>query len=774
MSDKLHIDAPLHVRGDSEYVDDVAPPAGMLHAAVVGSPVALGDLQRIDKTAALALPGVIAVLTAEDIPGDNQIGPLIQDELLLAVGSVHYIGQPVALVLAEDQALARKAAALVKVETIARRPIVNPREAFAAGELIAPPRTFAIGDVDAAWETCDVIVEGSADIAGQEHLYLETQRARAIVQEGGRITITTSTQSPYAGQKTIAKVLGVDAHMIEVDVRRLGGGFGGKEDQATPWACMAALGAWYTGLPVELVLNRIDDLKMTGKRHPYMADFKLGLKQDGTFVAYEVKFFQNAGAVADLSTAVLERTLLHATNAYAMPHARIFAASCRTNLHPHTAFRGFGGPQAMFVMECAITEAAEALGVTREVLQEKNLLEDGDTLPYGQRVELSRLRPSWEEAQRKWDMAAWRAEIEAFNKTSVSHKRGFAAMPICFGISFTKTFLNQASALVHVYPDGSVSVSTGGVEMGQGVNTKMAEVACATFGIPRERIRVESTNTTRVANMSPSAASATADLNGYATQIACDQIRGRLLELMATQRGVSAERLGFADGQLVQDGQPTGTTWSEVASQAYFNRVALSAHAFWATPDIWFDAGKEQGRPFAYHVYGTALTQVTLDVLRGTYEIDSVRLVHDLSRPLNRIVDLGQIEGGLAQGLGWMTLEELTYREDGRLTSHALSTYKAPDAYFMPPDLQIHFLEDDNPVGPLGSKAVGEPPLMYGIGVWFALYDAIKAFRSDRKPPYHAPMTPERALMGLHGDLVDELRPAPEPGAGVGAPRHHG
>ena len=746
-----HYDAELHTRGESLYVDDVTPPGGMLHAAIYGSPVAHGKLHGVDLEAARAAEGVIAVLTADDIPGENQIGPVLQDEPLLATDEVHYQGHPIAIVVAETDEQARYALGLIEADITEKEAIVDPRQAHEKGEIIGAPRTFAMGDVASAWAGCDIIVEGRSDVAGQEHLYLETQRARAVPTEGDRLRVYSSTQSPYAVQKAAARIVGVPNHKIEVDVIRLGGGFGGKEDQATAWACMAALASHLLGRAVQLVLHRLDDLRMTGKRHPYSADYKLGVKKDGTIVAYQVRHYQNAGAKTDLSLAVMERTLFHSTNAYFIPNVRAYAASCRTNLPPNTAFRGFGGPQGMFAIESALAHAAEKLGMSREELQKKNLIQEGQSFPYGQSAERARALATWREAEQAFELDRWRAEVEAFNESSATKKRGLAAMPVCFGISFTGTFLNQASALLHVYTDGSVSLSTGGVEMGQGLNSKLITIAARALGISEERVKIETTNTTRIANMSPSAASATTDLNGGATILAAQELLDRFREMIAREIGAQdPENISFCDERALYRGQATDWHWEKMVSHAYMSRIALSAHAFYATPNLWFDKEREEGRPFAYHVYGTALTEVELDALRGTYEITAVRLVHDLGRPINELVDLGQVEGGLAQGLGWMTLEELAYGDDGTLLSNALSTYKAPDGHFMPDDVEVIFLEDENPQGPYGSKAVGEPPLMYGIGVFFAIGDAMRAFDADCEFAFDAPLTPEKVLMQLH------------------------
>ncbi len=758
-----HIDAASHVRGESQYVSDIPQPAELYHAAVFSSPVAHGKILELTTSEARKMKGVITVLTAKDIPGENQVGPLIQDEPLLAEKHVHFIGQPVAVVIASSPEIAHKAVKKINIDIEELPPIVDPREAFEKGEIIGAARTFKMGDVDKTWEKCDYLAEGCCEIGGQEQLYLETQAARAVPLEEGVIKIYSSTQSPYAVQRHAAKILGIQNHKIEVEVKRIGGGFGGKEDQATPWSCLAALGAWVTQRPVELVLPRHDDLKMTGKRHPYSSDFKIGIDKTGKILAYEAKHYQNAGATADLSPAVLERTLFHSTNAYFVPNVRVFAASCRTNLPPNTAFRGFGGPQGMFVIESAIAKVAEVAGIPCEEIQKQNLLKNGDLFPYGQTAEDARAEITWNTLEEKHNLAQISERVSEYNQANFAMKKGFALMPICFGISFTATFLNQGSALVHVYTDGSVSITTGGVEMGQGISTKIVNIAAKALGISEARIKLESTNTTRIANMSPSAASATTDLCGGAALQAMEQILNRLKPVAAEQLKLkNRDGITIENEAVLYNGEPTEWNWQTLVQNAYLARVSLSAHGFYATPDIGFDKTKEKGWPFAYHVYGTALTEVTVDCLRGTYKIDSVKLVHDLGRPINELVDMGQIEGGLAQGLGWMTMEDLQYNEKGQLLSNALASYKVPEVYFMPDDIQVMLLENaDNVWGPYGSKAVGEPPLMYGIGVFFAIRNAMKAFREavdthkpSREFSFHSPMTPERVLTEIYGDDI--------------------
>ena len=749
-----HIDAVSHTRGESQYVDDMPQPAEMLYAAVFSSPVMHGKIMALHVQDACSMDGIVAVLTSKDIPGENQIGSIIQDEELLASAEVCYVGQPVALVIGTSPEIARKGVRKITIDVEQLPAITDPKEAFSKGNIIGSPRTFILGDVEATWQKCDLVLEGVCDIGGQEHVYLETQRARAIPLEENNLCIYSATQGPSAVQRHAAKVLGLQGHSIEVDVKRLGGGFGGKEDQATPWACMAALAAWHTKKPVELVLGRADDIKMTGKRHPYKSDFKIGVTKEGKILAYEANHYQNSGATADLSPAVLERTLFHGTNSYFIPNVKIFGVCCRTNLPSNTAFRGFGGPQGMFVIESAIAKVAEKLDIPREEIQTKNLLKENDLFPYGQRVRNCRSLLTWNKAVEKYKLSEIRKRVEDYNKTHFEIKKGMAVMPICFGISFTTIYMNQASALVHVYTDGSVSVSTGGVEMGQGLKSNIASIAAKGFGIRDIRIKIESTNTTRVANMSPSAASATTVLNGNATLMAIGQVLDRLKSMVAKELGVQDKgRITIVNEKVLCDGRETDWTWDRLVQTAHLNRIDLSAHGFFATPEIYFDKIKEKGHPFAYHIFGTAIIEVTLDCLRGTYDIDSVKIVHDLGRPLSELVDRGQIEGGLAQGLGWMTIEDLSFNEKGQLLSGALATYKVPDVYFMPDDIELTFLEDEeNTLGPYGNKAVGEPPLMYGIGVFFAIRCAMRAFRPQKEFALASPLTPERVLLQLYAD----------------------
>jgi xanthine dehydrogenase large subunit len=755
-----HSDLDLHCRGQARFVDDLPEPEGMLHAVVLASSVAHGRIKRLDTEKAKQYRGVRAVLSAADIPGSNQIGTLVADEPLLAEDTVDYVGQPVALVLAGSEAAARAALPCIKLEIEELPAVLDPRQAQEQGELIIPPRTFCLGEVEAVWQRCDVVVEGTVDSGAQEHLYLETQGSLAVPGERGSVRVISSTQSPTGVQRVIARILGLAMHQVEVEVTRLGGAFGGKEDQATAWAALAALGAVRCRAPVKLVLHRHEDMVCTGKRHPYSSDYRIGMSANGQVLAYQVEFYQNAGAAADLSPAILERTLFHCTGSYFVPNVKATAYCCRTNIAPNTAFRGFGGPQGMFVIEAALFRAAAALGVSPAELQEKNLLKEGDTFPYGMAAARCSAPICWQEAKSRYDYEKSRARVEAFNSTHRLRKKGLALMPVCFGISFTNTVLNQGGALVHVYTDGSVSVSTGAVEMGQGVKYKILEVAARVLSIDRGRIKVESTSTMRVANTSPTAASTGADLNGKATEIACRAILKRIKEAAIKELGQKdSAKAEIRNEQIFYDGEKTNLDWDRLIPRVYTQRVNLSAQAHYATPGIYFDKAKEKGEPFSYHAYGTALCEVTLDCLRGTYEVDAVKAVHDLGPSLVPQVDLGQAEGGIVQGIGWLTLEEVLYSEEGRLLTGTLSTYKVPDIYQTPKELEVHFLENtENPLGLFHSKAIGEPPLMYGIGVYYALLAAIQAFRPQADLPVVAPMTPERVLMTLYGDRLAELK----------------
>lgn len=746
----VNTDIIKHIKGKSQFIDDIPVPNGTLYASVFVSSLAHAKIKDYDLSDALNFDGVERIISAKDIPGLNQIGGIIQDEQLLAEDEVHYIGQPIFIIIAKNTKSAKLAKRLIKINYEELEVVTDELKAYQKKSFIMPPKTFESGNIKEAWGKCHTIVKGSFSSGGQEHLYLETQGSLAIPTEDKKVKIISSTQSPTTVQKTIANVLNIPMNLVEVDVLRLGGGFGGKEDQATPWAVMTALGTFLTGKPVKLILSRHDDLYMTGKRHPYTSFYKIGVDKNFKIIAYEVKFLQNAGAAADLSPAILERTLFHATNAYFIPNVKATAYCCKTNLPPNTAFRGFGGPQGKFVIESALNKIASKLNVKTSIIQKKNLISSNNYFYYGQKASNSKARDTWNKAEKYFDFRKLINSVEKFNETNNLHKQGLAIMPICFGISFTSSFLNQASALIHIYRDGSVGVSTAAVEMGQGVNEKIKNIIAKTLSIPNDYIKIESTNTTRIANTSATAASSGADLNGNAAIIACKNILTRLFEFISYKYDIGKNTIKIDNG-IIKSNNKKLCEWKDLINNAYLNRINLSSHAYYSTPKIYFDRKINKGNPFAYHVYGTSITKVTVDCLRGTYNINFVKVVHDFGKSINHLIDLGQAEGGIVQGIGWVTLEEVKYNDEGKLLSNSLSTYKVPDIYSIPQEINVKFLDDSkNRFGPLKSKAIGEPPLMYGIGTYFAILNAIKAFNKNADLEIPSPITPERVLLNLY------------------------
>jgi len=746
-----NIDSNSHLSGKSIFIDDMPEIQGTLYAKVISSPIAHGRIISMDTEDAEKLPGVVSIFTYKDIPGENQIGGIVPDEPLFAESELHFIGQPIGLIVGQTEAICQEARQLITFDLEHETPLTLATQAFEKKQFISPPRTFNMGNPAKAWPDCAHIFEGTTESGGQEHLYLETQGAYAIPLEKGNLKIYSSTQGPTAIQKQIARVLGISMHQIEVDVNRLGGGFGGKEDQATPWAVMVALAAHHLNKPVKMILSRHEDMFMTGKRHPYTSHYKIGLSGDLRILAFEADYLQNAGASADLSPAITERTLFHCTNSYFVPNVRATVYSCRTNLPPNTAFRGFGAPQGMFVMESALHHAATELGISVLELQQKNLLKEGDEFPYGQLATNALMQKSWQLADQRWNLKKMQQEITDFNKEHPLTKKGFSAFPVTFGVSFTNTMMNHARALVHIYQDGSVGISTGAVEMGQSVNTKMMQVAARVFSIDINKIKIETTNTTRVANTSPTAASSTADLNGKAVQLACNALLIRLITTASQWLDVAEDAITLVNEKVLLRGKPTDISWTKLIDRAFTQRVQLSETSHYATPEIHFDKSIEKGHPFAYHVYGLALTVVRVDCLRGTYVVEDVKIVHDFGQSMNQEIDLGQVEGALMQGIGWVTMEEISYDKNGRLLSNALSTYKVPDLFSAPESVEIEpLVYDADNLAILKSKAVGEPPFNYGMGTYFALQQAIKSFNPEYTMPFDAPMTPEKVLMGLY------------------------
>jgi len=734
-----------NVLGTTQYIDDLPKPNGCLQAAVRLSDSAHAAIKAIQTSRAEALDPSVRVILAKDIPGTNQIGFNKPDEPLLPDDEWEYWGQPIALVVAATRTLARRAAALIEIDSEALPVVTDPREAAAKGDFILPPRTIARGDPSAAFARCAFVAEGRADSAGQEHVYFETQGALAQVIDGRRVHVISGTQGPTGVQRAIAQVLGLSMNMVEVEARRLGGAFGGKEDQATSWACLAAVASWLTGKPVELYLNRKDDMRATGKRHPYSTDFRIGADRDGKLIAFEADYYQNSGSTCDLSPAILARTVLHSTGAYQIPNVRVTGYMCHTNLPSFTAFRGFGGPQAFFVIEAAMDALALKVGIDPTELKRRNLFTEGDETYYGMKLERVRATESVERLLEKADYPALKARVADYNAAHRLYKKGIGFIPVAFGISFTQLKMNEAGALVHIYGDGSVQVSTGVIEMGQQVSRKIALVVAKTLGIPISEVTVQRTTTITVANTVPTAASTGADLNGMAAKVACEELRARLLKRASELLGARDGEIDIRDGAIFLRGEKTDLSWKKLVEEMLSARRDLSAHGYYATPFLEYDMKAERGRPFAYHVYGAALVEATVDLIRGTCALDRATIVHDIGESIDLSTDRGQIEGALAQGLGWSLLEDLRFGADGKPLSDTLSTYKVPDVTFMPQDIDIEFLPPvENPSTPYNSKAVGEPPLQYGIAGYFAVLDAVRAAGADARAYYDLPFIPEK------------------------------
>lgn len=748
-------DIAMHVRGTSQFVDDIVVPAGCLHGALYTSPIAHGRITSIDTREALRAPGVVAVFTHRDVPGVNEVGHVLRDQPLFAFDEVSYIGQPIALVVADTREQALSAAQLVKVQIQELEAVFDPLEAAKRGMIHGKKRVMSAGDTKEAFKRCKYIAQGSLQSGAQEHFYFETQRALALPGEHDTLKVCASTQSPGTFHRHIAEVCGIPQHKVELDIRRLGGGFGGKESTAV-WVVAPAMAAFVLKRPVKLVLSRNEDIATTGKRHAYHYDYKIGVDENGRILAFEADLFQHAGACADISLAVLGRSLLHTTGSYTIENVRISAVSCKTNIPPNNAFRGFGVPQGTFCIESAITHVAQLMGVHPTKLKRINLLQDGHVFPYGMKLEHTMASKCWQELDERVGLQRLHDEINEYNRTHERTKRGIAVIPVCFGISFAQTALNQASSLVNIYVDGSVSVSTGAVEMGQGVNTKIGLIAAKTLGIAPERVRVDTTNTLRIPNASPTSASTGADLNGMATKQACEVLSKRLCEFAVQHLRVEGvaneamlEDISIEDGVVCLRGVPTKVEWKALIAAAHWARVDLSCHDFYATPNVYHDQSTEKGRPFAYYSYAVSVTQVTLDCVRGTYQIDSVDIVQDVGQSLSKTIDLGQIEGAVVQGIGWATLEQLRRDASGRVITLA-NAYKIPDIKFGPKRWTVSLLANsNNPFAVSNSKAVGEPPFVHGLGAYFAILDALRAVRKDLPAPA-LPLTPEKVFMYLH------------------------
>jgi xanthine dehydrogenase large subunit len=746
-----HESAARHAAGSALYIDDARQPEGLLHAWVITSTRAHARIVTLDLAAVRAAPGVVATATAADIPGTNDAGPILAGEPLLAERVVTYAGEPIAVIAATSLAAARHAAGLAAITYEDLPAILTIEAAHAAAAYVVPPMRLERGDPDAAMAAAPHRLTGRAEAGGQDHFYLETQIAQAEPGEDGALHILSSTQHPTEVQHIVARLLGRPYAAITVEVRRMGGAFGGKESQASLIAGMAALLAHKTGRAVKLRLVRDADMVITGKRHDVQARFEVGYDDAGHILALDMEIALRAGNVADLSGPVLTRALCHADNAYWLPDIRVRGYACRTNTVSNTAFRGFGGPQGIFAIEAAITHVAAALGKRPEDIRARNAYGPGrDITPYGQPIGADNLPRIMAELETLAGIPARRAAITAFNATHATIKKGFAVMPVKFGISFNLPSLNQAGALVHVYTDGSVHLNHGGTEMGQGLYVKIAQVVAQGFAVSLDQVHVSSTRTDKVPNTSATAASSGTDINGMAALAAVETIKTRMAEIAARKLEGDPADVVFADGRVFVGNR--SLAFKELAQACWAERVSLSATGYYKTPEIHFDQASMSGHPFYYFAHGACAVEAAIDTLTGAARILAVHIIQDCGASLNPAVDIGQIEGAFIQGLGWLLMEELVWDADGRLQTHAPSTYKIPTARDVPPVFVTKLLDNAPNAKPtiFRSKAVGEPPFMLAIGAWLAVQDAVANASSwECALKLNAPATPEAVLRAL-------------------------
>ncbi len=748
-----HESGMLHVTGAAHYVDDLPEPPGLLHCWIVASEIAHGRLLKVDCDRARQMPGVHAVLTSRDVPGDNEIGPIHHDEPLFADEIIRFAGHAVALVVADTPEAARLAAEQVVILAEPLEPILSIEEAIEKGSYHLDPHVIARGDLDAAWANATVVIDAQVSSGGQDHFYLETHTAMSVPSDDGSIHIYSSTQHPTEIQKMAAHVLGVGAHRIVCSVPRMGGGFGGKESQASNYGAFTALATHVTGRATKIRLNREQDMAWTGKRHPFSSTYRAAFDGDGRILGFEVEITSDGGFVTDLSGPVLDRALFHLDNAYYIPAVKFTGRVAHTTLPSNTAFRGFGGPQGMVVIEDAMERAAHRLGLPPEELRRRNYYgaTPRNIAPYGQAITDPRVVAMHDRLVDEAELEARREEIAAFNASSRFHKRGIGLMPLKFGISFTKSLLNQAGALVLVYADGSVQLNHGGTEMGQGLHTKMQAVAADALGVAIESVRVMHTATDKVPNTSPTAASSGSDLNGAAVAAACATIRGRMEPIARTVLGVGNETpLTWVNGHVFTDSGES-CTFSEVSTRCWVEQVSLSSTGYYRTPGIAYDHSTGSGTPFFYFAYGVGLIEVEVNGLTGEMRMRRVDILHDVGSSLVPSIDIGQIEGAFIQGIGWLTDEEVLFWDDGRARTVGPSTYKVPSIGDVPVEFHVKMLERAPQPGVIGgSKAVGEPPFMLAIGVLSAIKDAVKAW-GGKEVELGVPATPEAILRAVEG-----------------------
>jgi len=752
-----HDAAKLHVTGRANYIDDIPVPSNYLHLAFGTATIARGRLTSMDLSAVKSAHGVVAVITADDLPFANDVSPAAHDEPLLCDGQIHYHGQPMFLVVADSHLNARRAARLARVEYAPETPILTIEQALAANSRFEEgPRIYTRGDVDYALPQAEHTLTGSFDIGGQEHFYLEGQAALALPQEDDEMIVHSSTQHPTEIQHNVAEALGLGMHQVRIQTRRMGGGFGGKESQGNALAVACAIAARTTGRPCKMRYDRDDDMVITGKRHDFRITYQVGFDNDGRLLAIDFTHYTRGGWAQDLTLPVADRAMLHADNAYFVPNMRVTSHRLKTNTTSATAFRGFGGPQGMIGIERVMDHVARHLGRDPWDIRRLNFYANANSptpqnTHYGMPVRDFILDDLCDELIDTCGYHARKTEIAAWNENSPLLKRGVAISPVKFGISFTLTHLNQAGALVHVYQDGSIRINHGGTEMGQGLFQKVAQVAASRFGVGMEAIKITATDTAKVPNTSATAASSGSDLNGMAVQIACDTIISRMAEFLAHQYNKTPDDVVFRDG-TVQIGRRE-ISFAQAALACYQARVSLSATGFYKTPDVAWDRIAGRGQPFYYFAYGAAVTEVVIDTLTGENRILRTDILHDTGNSLNPALDIGQIEGAYVQGSGWLTTEELVWDDHGRLRTHAPSTYKIPAMADRPDVFNVSLWGRDNPAQTVyRSKAVGEPPFMLGISTYLALVDAISACGSGYAD-LDAPATAQRVL-----DAIERVR----------------
>lgn len=748
-----HDSADMHVTGTALYVDDIPEPARTLHAVVGKSPVAKGTLKSLDLSAVKASPGVVDVITIDDIPAERDIGPVFKGDPILAGPELMFHGQALFVVAADSFRQAKTAALAAEMDVDeASDAIVTLEQSLAAGARVRPDHTMNKGDTDAALAAAPNTLTNELYVKGQEHFYLEGQVSLAVPADDGGVNIFTSSQHPSEVQKLVAEVLGIAMHKVTVQVRRMGGAFGGKETQAAPWACLAAVLAVRNKRPVKLRLDRQDDMVLTGKRHDFLNRWTVGFDDDGRLLGADVHLAGFCGCSPDLSDAIVDRAMFHIDNAYHYPAMRVLGQRCFTNTVSNTAFRGFGGPQGMIAGEAILDDVARAIGADPLDVRYRNLYQEGQQTHYGQVMEDFPLAELMQQLETSCHYRERREAIKAFNAQNPWQKKGLALTPVRFGISFTVQHLNQAGALIHIYTDGSVYLNHGGTEMGQGLFTKVAQVVANEFGIDLEYVQVSATATDKVPNTSPTAASSGSDLNGKAAQAAAQTLKQRMTELAVEQFGVSADDVRFENNHVIVGSGDTEKwfTFAEYAQFAYEQRISLSATGYYRTPKIWYDRNTATGRPFYYYALGASCSEVLVDTLTGEYKVVKTDILHDVGDSLSPAIDIGQIEGGFVQGMGWLTTEELVWNDKGTLASASAATYKIPTSVDVP-ELNVELFGRPNAEATIyNSKAVGEPPLMHGISAWCALRDAAASIAGYRfNPPLDTPATPERVLNAL-------------------------